>query len=167
MSIEAVPDYSNFLQDLKIKLKNSEESKKSLEEEVQEYLNLLGKVNEWSTDKSNNGKGYDTHVDIGEKCFIQAHVPYDNLVKSLYVHIGMGYHVEVLLENVPELVQSRRRLLEQKISFLDEEIVNIRADYEQVMSNLSLLVVNNEIFIIGEFFFFFRPYKCGQHSKKL
>jgi prefoldin subunit 5 len=125
-----VPDYTTFLKELKEKLSNSENAKKQLEDELKEYTKLVEQVKSWSTNTEK--KGYDTYVDIGEKCYLQAHVPLDNLLNSLYVHIGLGYHVPITASELPEFVKNRKRILDQKISFLEEDIVNIRSDYEQV-----------------------------------
>lgn len=126
-----VPDYSVFLKELKDKLFYSENAKKQLEEELKEYTKLQEQVKSWGSNADK--KGYDTFVDIGEKCFLQAHVPHDNLLNSLYVHVGLGYHVPISALELPDFVKNRKRILNQKLSFLEEDIMNIRADYDQVM----------------------------------
>ena len=125
-----------------------------LQEEITEeqigYEKLLSVVQESAnaevTSSSIRSQQFSTLVSIGSGCFVQATTapfPPRDKVKGdkgkekekeprIYVHIGMGIHVDFGLEEVEDISVRRFQLLQGKAERVQEEIDGVVADIENV-----------------------------------
>jgi prefoldin subunit 5 len=74
----------------------------------------------------------ESFVHVGSGAFVQAYIPFDNFEKSLFVHIGFGFHVEIEIENISKFVSSRKAILNGKILLLNREVDVLLNDISQV-----------------------------------
>jgi prefoldin subunit 5 len=80
----------------------------------------------------------ETFVEIGENCFVQGIIPYENIQKSVFVHLGYGFHAEILLCDIPSFVERRKDILNRKAEKLENEIIVMKSDLNQVRIRIHL-----------------------------
>ncbi len=117
-----IKEYSTFIDNtLYPRLKSAVEVKDKLEDEISEYKDLFLKV-----------KGFLQHppteslVDLGHK------VAYCRAVlknpQKIFVHVGMGFHIEMELSEACEFIQ-------KKIKMLEIEILPLKVKDAQVVAS--------------------------------
>jgi prefoldin subunit 5 len=74
----------------------------------------------------------ETFVHLGSGTFVQGRIPFDNFEKSIFVHIGFGFHAEIEIENISQFVSSRKAILNGKISLMNQEVGVLINDINQV-----------------------------------
>jgi prefoldin subunit 5 len=77
-------------------------------------------------------EGYKTLVDIGNHCYVQGVISKEALAKSIFVHIGLGFHAEIKLEDIPAFSFQRIAILERKRSKVESELLQVQNDHREV-----------------------------------
>ena len=104
-----IKEYSTFIDNtLYPRLKSAVEVKDKLEDEISEYKELSLKV-----------KGFLEHppteslVDLGHKiAYCRAKIKNP---QKIFVHVGMGFHIEMKLNEACEFIEKRIKMLETEI----------------------------------------------------
>ena len=73
-------------------------------------------------------KSYTTDVHIGAGCYAQAAV----LSNKIYVHIGLGIHTEMSLDEAMDVSMKRMNIIDKKLATLQAGIDAVVADIEGV-----------------------------------
>jgi prefoldin subunit 5 len=76
------------------------------------------------------------HCDIGHGCLVEARI--DDTQASMYVHIGLGFHIEVPFSEAFEISNQRQGIIERKAGNLQEEIDAVVTDLEFVSDAIHL-----------------------------
>lgn len=104
-------EYSRFVSEkLRPELESAERSRSEVRAEIIEYRNLSEKLKGFQKEKKNE---LETMVDLGYETL------YCNAVANLsviYVHVGMGFHVEMTLPEATNFIQ-------QRLSFLENDVL--------------------------------------------
>lgn len=67
-------------------------------------------------------KEYETSIDLGCEVYCKARVPDTS---HIYVHVGLGFHIECALSEVPIAVAPKRAYLEKQIADTDSKIEQV------------------------------------------
>jgi prefoldin subunit 5 len=78
---------------------------------------------------------YETLVDIGQGCYMQAVVPKGQ--DSVFVHIGLGFFTEISPVEIPDFTSKRVQILRDKISHTEQAIEKVANDIAEVGHALS------------------------------
>ena len=97
-----------------------------LQTELEGYQKLTDIVNTRRRDIEL--KQYNTFVNVGSGCYAQGVL----LSDSIYVHIGLGIHVEMPLDDVVDVAGKRIDIIEHKLALLQDDIDKVVADIEVV-----------------------------------
>lgn len=81
-------------------------------------------------DKLAPGQKYESLVDIGQGCFVQSEVaaPKD----GVYVHVGLGFFVELTWPDATTLSGEREKILQKKVSEAQHAIDRVKSDMDEV-----------------------------------
>jgi prefoldin alpha subunit len=113
-----------ILTELKPRLENLIKVQNDIHDEIEEYEKCRIMI------KDMKGKqNYESYVDIGEGNYVQSVL---NSSETIYVHVGMGFHVEVDLEKGNEICHERILLLQKKIGNLNNTIETVGQDIQEV-----------------------------------
>jgi prefoldin subunit 5 len=105
-------DYSTFIEKvLRPELNQARGSKLKVKTEIQEYIALRQNLKIRETD---NPEQFETSVDLGYGTMFCRAVAKD--LSKIYVHIGMGFHVE---QTIPEALQA----IAKRIAFLENDVL--------------------------------------------
>lgn len=74
---------------------------------------------------------YESLVDIGQKCFVTSIV--ETPQSSVYVHVGLGFFVELTWPAAVAVSDERVKLIQKKISNTQGAIDRVEADMAEVM----------------------------------
>lgn len=99
-----------------------------INEEIAEYT-ALGIEQQKITHLAANEQ-YKTLVDIGQQCYVQAVVNAPQA--GVYVHIGLGFFVELSWSAVDHIAQKRDELLSRKAIQTQTAIESVQADLDEV-----------------------------------
>lgn len=67
-------------------------------------------------------------ANLGDGCYVQSKM----LSTGIYLHLGFGFHVEVDLVSAEVYSNSRVEILKRKAEFAHTELIEVKADYEEV-----------------------------------
>lgn len=133
---EICEKHENFIiNELKPRLNTLIELKNDLNNEINEYKKCNNIITNIKLNNEKNEKNYYSLVNIGEGNYVQSVIENCN---SIYIHIGMGFHVELGLNEAREISDRRVELLEKKVQHLDTSIEFVAKDIEEV--NLFLFI---------------------------
>lgn len=113
-----------ILNELKPRLENFIKIQNNLDDEINEYKKCLTIIS--------NMKGkdnYESYVDIGEENYVKGVL---NSCNTIYIHVGMGFHVEVELDEGIEICHKRIELLQKKILNINSNIEMVGKDIQEV-----------------------------------
>lgn len=116
-----------ILQELKPRLENLIQVQNDLLDEVREYEKCQIIIQDLMMKE---GKAnYQSYVDVGEGNYVESIL---NSCETIYIHVGMGFHVEVDLEKGNEICKERIILLQKKVSNLNDSIEMVGQDIQEV-----------------------------------
>jgi prefoldin alpha subunit len=113
-----------ILNELKPRLENLLKVHHEIQEEIQEYEKCQNIITVMKGKEK-----YESYVDIGEGNYVQSVL---DSCDTIYIHVGMGFHVEVPLEQGMEICQERICLLQKKVLNLDTTIGMLGQDIQEV-----------------------------------
>ena len=123
-------EYSTFIETvLKPELGNAESLKLNVKNEIQEYKELSQKLHQCQ--QANVIERHETQVDLGYSTLYCRAVAKD--VSRIFVHVGMGFHVEFTVLEAIEFVEKRITLLERNLSTRDQKVNEVKNHLESAM----------------------------------
>jgi prefoldin subunit 5 len=132
--------YEAFLSDrLRPDLQISLADKEKLEQELNEYDDLDSNLAALRKDGSGRLK---TLVDLGNEVLCQALVPDTS---SVFINIGLGFHLECMLDEAPRVIQIRREVLERKVQEASVRAAKIKAHIKMTEEGIRELMGLSEM----------------------
>jgi prefoldin alpha subunit len=113
-----------ILSELKPRLDNLLKVHHDIQEEINEYEKCQTIITEMKGKEK-----YESYVDIGESNYVKSVL---DACETIYIHVGMGFHVEVPLDEGMEICHERISLLQKKVSNLDTTIGMVGQDIQEV-----------------------------------
>lgn len=122
---QRLEEYQKFVDDiLKADLIKSEELTAACKKEISEYEQLLKQLDDFLQ----KGKACSLFsVDIGCGVYCEAKVPDPS---TLYIDIGLGFHLECTTEEARVLASMRLQLLEERLSAYSEQTKKLQEQLE-------------------------------------
>lgn len=103
-------------------------TQEQLQEEIGEYVEF-GIMQHKITNLTAN-EPYETLVDIGQQCFVQAVV--NEPQNGVYVHMGLGFFAELSWSDAADIALKREELLARKVTQTQIAIDRVQADVDEV-----------------------------------
>jgi prefoldin alpha subunit len=147
-----------ILTELKPRLENLIKVQNDIHDEIEEYEKCQSLIKEMKGKQS-----YESYVDIGEGNYVQSVL---NSCETIYIHVGMGFHVEVDLEKGNEICNERIQLLQKKIGNLNNTIEMVGQDIQEVCYHLLFSFCASDLFLsrsVRSPFSMSRP--CGNRNR--
>mmetsp|Transcript_7549 Transcript_7549/g.15175 ORF Transcript_7549/g.15175 Transcript_7549/m.15175 type:complete len:163 (+) Transcript_7549:163-651(+) len=111
-----IDEYSSFINTtLRPQLESAVKAREDVERDIKEYESLQSKLCEMTRKKSESAEKVpmETLADLGHE------LVYSNAVVDdpgrIYVHVGMGFHVEMTIEEADAFVKKRIKYLENEL----------------------------------------------------
>lgn len=132
---EKVLKYEHFVNEtLKGDLKNLNDLRDKVYEEISEYLQLQTTLQKLEENKVNNkSEPLKTQVDLGCNFFAQAVV--DDPSK-IFVCVGYGFYVEFTYKEALQFIEKRVELLNKQAEKFSKDMAHVRAQIRLVMEGL-------------------------------
>lgn len=111
-------EYATFIdKTLHPELKKAVSIREETEAEIAEYQELLDKLNmlQRRKDKGSQPQPLEALVDLGNKMAYSRAVTGDDLPKTVFVHVGMGFHPELTLEEAVSFIGKRLAFLQLQV----------------------------------------------------
>lgn len=125
-------EYSTFIETvLRPELNLAESLKLNVKNEIQEYKELSQKLMHQQQQQTNKIERYETKVDLGYNTIHCRAVAKD--VSRIFVHVGMGFHVEFKISEAIDFVTKRITLLERNLSTRDQKVNEVKNHLESAM----------------------------------
>lgn len=133
--METAGDYERFVVDiLKPQLASFVKNCEEITEEIAGYDEvktfLLSPTQLQKTTPTNGPEVLGPLVDIGERCHVQSQL---NNKDDIYIHIGMGFHVSLPLDEALPLIAERQKLLLAKLEHLQNRCQEIAAYINEIL----------------------------------
>ena len=129
-----VSKYEEFLNErLKPDLNSVLQQRDKIYEEIAEYLALKNTISAVQKSELKPGQPLKARVDLGANFYAQAEVEDPS---KIFVEAGLGFFVELTLEEAVKLAEKRSKLLEKKADLLTEEANKIKANIKLVLEGL-------------------------------
>jgi prefoldin subunit 5 len=126
-----VEEYTTFVGSrLRPELERAEQSRKETRDEISGYKDLEGRLRHFKENKVTN---YESTVDLG---FQMISCNATGNATKLYVHVGMGFHVEMTIEEAITFVRKRVNFLENDVLKRKERKVRETTDHIVVASSI-------------------------------
>jgi prefoldin subunit 5 len=133
---QKIEQYSSFVENtLKLDLDHTTKAVKETEQEIREYQELRTQLQEL-LQSSDTGKQLEPlSLDLGhKKVFCQATA---NDTSALFVHVGMGFHAELLFPEALAFVEKRIRFLEGQV--LSRRVSRTKQVEQHILSSEAIL----------------------------
>jgi prefoldin subunit 5 len=133
---QKIEQYSSFVdKTLRPDLDQTSKAVKETEQEIQEYQELRTQLQEMQQ-SSDAGKQLEPFlVDLGhKKAFCQATA---NDTTTAFVHVGMGFHAELLVPEALVFVEKRIRFLEEQV--LSRRVSRTKQVEQHILSSETIL----------------------------
>uniref|UniRef100_A0A7S4J974 Uncharacterized protein n=1 Tax=Guillardia theta TaxID=55529 RepID=A0A7S4J974_GUITH len=123
-----VDKYANFVDDvLRVKLASLIEEREEVVKDIEALEKLRSTV---SLMQERGGGRMKTMVNVGCECYMQAEVPDTS---SIMINVGLGFFVEMKLQEAVEFVDKRVELLQEKADRQGKEISEVHSQIEMVL----------------------------------
>lgn len=146
MSAEDFVGGESFLTALRQKRQSLAEECRLIQQEVDEYerfRDILRRAQTGNAATGTTGTGaavVESLVPLGEDFFVQAHCRTTDIPRETFLHIGLGFLVQLSdPDHMKQLINQRQELLRGKIARLREMDENMRVDLEQVEKMLEMI----------------------------
>ena len=124
---QKITEYSGFVEQvLRPQLEVAEKERLKAKTTIEEYKDLQKQLYDW---KNEANRRLETLVDLGYKT-IYCRAVAEN-VNMIYVHVGMGFHVELQIPEALEFVEKRIKFLEEDVLSGKEKKVTQVSDHIQ------------------------------------
>jgi prefoldin subunit 5 len=133
---QKIETYSTFVENtLRPDLDHTSKAVKETELEVREYQELRTQLQELQQSAENGKELEPKLVDLGhKKVFCQATV---NDTSTVFVHVGMGFHAELLVPEALVFVEKRIRFLEAQV--LSRRVSRNKQVEQHILSSEAIL----------------------------
>lgn len=129
---EKVERYEHFLNNvLKEDLKRVLEERDKLYEDIAAYSQLKQTIE--CLLQTPCEEGLRTQVDLGSNFYVQAHVP---AVSKIYVNVGLGFHVELTLQEALSFIDKKLKILNTKVTESSKQSAKIKGKIRFVYEGL-------------------------------
>lgn len=129
--VNKVEVYSNFVASrLRPELDLAEQSRKETKDEISGYKDLEGRLRYF---KENEVTEYESTVDLGYRTISCSAI---GSATKIHVHVGMGFHVEMTIEEAIRFVKKRMNFLENDVLKRKERKVRETTDHIIVASSI-------------------------------
>ncbi|XP_076069654.1 protein UXT-like isoform X2 [Oratosquilla oratoria] len=129
---EKIKKYEHFLNDvLRKDLMVVLEERDKLYESIAEFSQLKQTIK--CIQDSSTEDGLRSQVDLGSNFYVQAHVPD---VSYIYVDVGLGFHVELTLDEAVKFSQKKIDILTKKVEESTKKSAKIKAQIKFVLEGL-------------------------------
>eukprot|EP00960_Hanusia_phi_P038752 753580-Hanusia_phi.AAC.2 len=123
-----VDRYANFVDDvLRIKLANLIQQREEVVKDVEALEKLRSTI---MLMQERGGGRMKTMVNVGCECYMQAQVPETS---RIFISVGLGFYVEMKLEEALEFVDKKVELLQVKADKQGNEISEVHSQIEMVL----------------------------------
>ena len=131
---EKILQYETFINEtLKKDLHSVLEHRDRVYEDIAEFLALKNTAQTIEEAKLKSGQPLKTQVDLGCNFYAQARVPDPS---RMLVEVGLGFYLELTLNETAKFVDMKVNLLEEKAKSLTEEACKIRATIKLILEGL-------------------------------
>jgi prefoldin subunit 5 len=136
-------DYSDFVEKvLRPELKQAMALRQNVKTEIQEYRELQQRLKKQQKDDDDELKQAGSSVDLGFKTIYCRAVATD--LSKLFVHVGMGFHVELSTDEATQFVAKRISLLqdsnleakEEKVKEVSNHLESAEVSFAQLATEL-------------------------------
>ncbi len=118
-----------LLNELRPRLFNFVQVQNEIKDEIKEYHTCQMILEEMREKALEGVEKYESLVDIGEGNYVQSQT---NQCETIYIHVGMGFHVEVDLDWAKKISEDRINILEKKVTNLNTTIELVGQDIQEV-----------------------------------
>jgi len=130
-AMNKVEEYSNFVTSrLRPELDRAEQSRKETKDEISGYKDLEGRLRYFT---ENNVTEYESIVDLGYRSISCNAI---GSATKIHVHVGMGFHVEMTMEEAIKFVKKRVNFLENDVLKRKERKVRETTEHIVVASSI-------------------------------
>jgi len=132
-----VLQYETFLNDtLRADLRRTLELRDKIYEEQAEFLALRNSINAIKLAELKDGEPMKTKVDLGCNFYCQARISDPS---KIYVSVGLGFFVELTLEEALKFIDKKDKELESEASKLTTDSCKLKANIKLVLGGLQEL----------------------------
>jgi prefoldin subunit 5 len=146
---QKIEQYSSFVENtLKPDLDHTTKAVKETEQEIREYQELRTELQKLQQSSDTGKQTEPLLVDLGhKKVFCQATA---NDTSTVFVHVGMGFHAELLVPEALVFVEKRIRFLEAQVlsrrvsrtKQVEQHILSSEAILDQLVYELEKIRIN-------------------------
>jgi prefoldin subunit 5 len=130
--VNKVEEYSEFVTStLRPELDRAQQSRTETRKEIAGYKNLGKQLRNF---KETNIMEYESNVDLGYQT-VSCNAVGD--LTGIYLHVGMGFHIEMTIEEAIEFVKKRLEFLESEV--LKRKELKVRETTEHLIVASSIL----------------------------
>eukprot|EP00761_Pharyngomonas_kirbyi_P002640 gb/GECH01002644.1/.p1 GENE.gb/GECH01002644.1/~~gb/GECH01002644.1/.p1 ORF type:complete len:142 (+),score=48.98 gb/GECH01002644.1/:1-426(+) len=136
---QLISSYQNYLEStLKNELETLVEKRENVYETLSKYLQLRNSIEMIQDQKLEEMK---TMVNIGSDIFAQAKVPNTS---RIYLKIGLGFHVDMTLNEALDFINKKEEYLNQEAKNLDTKINETKSEIKSVYMIIDDIIENSQ-----------------------